>query len=548
MALLGAAGLAQAQIRPDTGSVLQQIPPRPAPAAPAPLPPVGGVPTEPPMQALPQGGRQVAVQRFEIVGNRVIATEALQAQISGEAGKSLTLAEIEALATRLTRYYRQQGYFVARVYVPQQEIKDGVVTLRAVEGNYGRFILKNESLVRDDIVQAMLDDAKRHDIVSLDTLERAMLIINDTPGSRVVRADVRPGEAVGTSDFVVETAADPRHAGYVLLDNHGSRYTGKERLSFNWDWNSPTRRGDRLSVSGLVSGTGELVNGRVGYGTALTPSGWRGEVALAQTHYELGDIFKALDAQGRARSLDVGVTYPLKRIQAQTIEAGLSYSHKDLEDEANSVIINTKTSHAFTASLTLRDERLLWGLDGVTQANLSLTAGYLDIDNAAARQQDAALSRTQGKFGKINLSLARFSVLPRDFTLTASFKHQTSVANKSVDGSERMSVAGAGGVMAYPSGELSGSDATLIRLELARPLPPAAGLVHQWSVFTDVASARTLKTDPYRTLRDVGLGWSASHPKGLLLKAYWAHRIDDRPAESEPVSRDRLLVQAGWMF
>lgn len=553
LALLAALGAAHAQVRPDAGAVLQQQIPaaRPTPAPQAPLPAVGGIPTEPPMQALPQGGKQVTVQRFEITGNRVIDTATLQALIADDDGKSLTLPEIEAVATKLTRHYRAKGYFVARVYVPQQEITDGVVTLRAVEGNYGRFLLKNNSLVRDDIVQAMLDDVKRHDIVSLDTLERAMLIINDTPGSKVVRADVMPGQAVGTSDFAVETAADPRHAGYVLADNHGSRYTGKERVSFNWDWNSPTGRGDRLSVSGLASTNGDLVNGRVGYSAALAPSGWRGEVAVSQTNYELGDVFRALDAQGRARSVELGVTYPIRRIQAQTVEAGLSYAHRDLRDEIRATgTVTPKTSQSLTASLSLRDERLLFGFDGVTQASLTATAGYLDIREDVARQLDGAAGgpATQGKFGRINLNLSRISLLPRDFNLTTSLRHQTAIANKNLDGSERMAFGGIGGVMAYPSGELSGVDGSLLRLELARPLPAWSGLQHQWSVFTDVASARTLKSDSYRTLRDLGLGWSASHTKGLLIKAYWAYRIDDLPAQSEPASRDRLLVQAGWVF
>lgn len=553
LALLSALGAAHAQTRPDAGSVLQQQIPalRPAPTPAAPLPAVGGMPTEPPMQALPQGGKQVDVQRFEITGNRVIDTATLQALVSSDAGKPLSLQEIETVATKLTRHYRAKGYFVARVYVPQQEIKDGVVTLRAVEGNYGRFLLKNNSLVRDDIVQAMLDDVKHYDIVSLDTLERAMLIINDTPGSKVVRADVMPGQAVGTSDFAVETAADPRHAGYVLADNHGSRYTGKERLSFNWDWNSPTGRGDRLSVSGLASTNGDLVNGRVAYSAALAPSGWRGEVALSQTNYELGDVFRALDAQGRARSVELGVTYPIRRIQAQTVEAALTYAHRDLRDEIRATnTVTPKTSQSVTAALNVRDERLLFGTDGITQFNVGLTAGHLDIREDAARQADGAVGGpdTQGTFGRLNLSLSRLSMLPMDFNVTATFRHQTALANKNLDGSERMAFGGVGGVMAYPSGELSGTDGSLLRLELARPLPVWGGLQHQWSVFTDVANARTVKADSYRTLRDVGLGWSGSHAKGLLIKAYWAYRIDDLPAQSEPASRDRLLVQAGWVF
>ena len=159
--------LAQAQTVPNIGDALRQVPaPSSMPAAQAPLPQVGGAQFEPPMAQLPAGGASVMVKGFGCAGNREIDTATLQAELTSDAGKAYTLAELEALASRLTRFYRAKGYFVARVYVPEQEVKDGVLTLRAVEGNYGQFILDNKSLVRSDIVQGMLDDVTKYDIVS----------------------------------------------------------------------------------------------------------------------------------------------------------------------------------------------------------------------------------------------------------------------------------------------------------------------------------------------------------------------------------------------
>lgn len=557
LTVLCVAGLAQSQTvsLPNAGSVLGELPARPAPAPAAPLPKLGGVDLKPPMKALPEGGKAIRVQRFEITGNRVIDTTTLRAQLSEGKDEGtvqeLTLAGIEEVATRLTRYYRSRGYFVARVYVPEQEVQDGVVTLRVVEGNYGRFILKNQSLVRDGIVQAMLDDVKDANVVSLDTLERAMLIINDTPGARVVRADVMPGQAVGTSDFAVETAAEPAHRGYVMADNHGSRYTGRERLSFNWDWNSPTGRGDRLSVSGLGAVNSDLLNARVAYSASLAPNGWRGEVSAGRTTYQLGNSYGSLDAQGRANVFEVAATYPIIRTEARTLGLSLSASHKDLRDEVRVVdTVTPKKTNALTAGLNLRDERVILGFDGVTQGSVSLTAGRLDIRSDSALQLDEADGgpHTDGGFGKLNLSVSRYSILPAGFGLTATLKHQTALGNKNLDSSERLSVAGSDAVMAYPSGELSGSDGTLLRLELSRALPSVLGLTHQWSVFSDVAQARALKSESYRTLSDIGLGWSASHPGGLILKAQLAYRLEGKPAQSENTGRGRLLLQAGWMF
>ena len=547
-------GTAFAQTLPNSGDALRQVQPPTTPVVPAKpaaaLPQVGGSTIEAPMTALPSGPK-VEVKQIEVVGNRVIDTAPLVALVVDGAGKTLTLPELEALAQRITKYYRSQGYFVARAYIPAQEINSGTVRIRVVEGNYGQFRLKNQSLVRDDIVQGMLDDVKSADIVSLDTLERAMLIINDTPGVRVTRADVMPGTKVGTSDFAVDTQATAAYNGYVLLDNHGSVYTGKNRISFNADANSVTGRGDKLSLSGMTTDTAGLLNGRVSYGKPLAPNGLRGEVSVAQTDYKLGDSYKSLDAKGTAQVLDATVTYPVRRIRAQTIEVSGNVAYKDLLDKLDSANTRSpKTSRTLTAGVLVRDESKMLGFDGLTRFTLNVTAGALTINDAAALALDAAGANTNGNFSKANLSLSRVSLLPSAWSLTTTLAAQKSLSGKNFDGSERMAVSGAGAVMAYPSGELIGSNATLVRLELARPLPAVGKLQSSWSVFTNwgqASAAKPLAADTTRDISDVGIGWSANYG-GAIVRAHLAHRLESTAALSEKTDQNNFLMQVGWVF
>lgn len=549
------AGATFAQAIPDAGEALRQAQPPAVPAAPkADIPAVGGSAIEPPMTALPSGP-SVAVKKIAIVGNRELPASSLEPLVADAAGKSLTLPELEAVAQRVTKFYRAQGYFVARAYLPAQEVSKGTITIRVVEGNYGQFILNNDSLVKDAVVQAMLDDVKKYDIVSLDTLERAMLIINDTPGVKVTRADVMPGQQVGTSDFAVDTAATQRRNGFVMVDNFGSRYTGVNRLSFNADFNSPTGRGDKLSISGLTTDSTDLVNGRIAYGTLLRPNGLRGEVAISQTQYALGSSYASLDARGTARSVDGLLTYPVKRTRATTVEASWGVSFKDLEDQIRSTsTVTPKSLISTTAGLMLRDERALLGFDGLTVANAGITVGNLDIRDATALASDAAGAQTQGGYGKLTAGLSRVSLLPKSFTLTTSLRAQQSLTGKNLDGSERMSVSGSGGVMAYPPGELIGMNALFARVELSRPLPAVQAvpqLSHQWLAFSSWGQAAAAKavsaSDARRSVSDVGVGWAANW-QGAVVKAYAAYRLQDTMPVSEPSDRLRLLVQAGWVF
>lgn len=550
LACLSGTGFAQSL--PNIGDALRQAQPPTARVKPeADLPPIGGVQNaEAPMVRLPQG-LKVEVKRLQVVGNRVIDTSALDSLLADALGQTLSLSELEALAQRITKYYRVHGYFVARAYVPAQEVNDGVIKIRVLEGNYGNFHLNNRSLVHDDIVQGMLDAVKGQDIVSLDTLERAMLIINDTPGAQVLRADVMPGNGVGTSDFAVDTMATAPYDGFVMLDNYGSVYTGKSRLSFNADANSLTGRGDKLSLSGMSTDGMGLQNIRLAYGVPLSSTGMRGELAVSKTTYQLGDSYQSLHANGTAQALDLGLTYPVRRIQAQTIEASLNMSYKSLQDRVDSTNTNTpKSSSSITAGLHVRDDSVLWGMDGQTTAGIAVMAGDLEINDGAAAALDAAGANTHGGYAKLNLTFSRQSLLPADFRLGSSVAAQQSLNGNNLDGSERMAVSGPGAVAAYPSGELIGTNAILVAFELSHSLPAMAECQHALSLFANwgqVNEARPLAGQSGREISSVGIAWNASY-KAAYLKAQLAHRLESTPAISEPTGVDNFLMQLGMTF
>lgn len=548
LALCSIATSSHAQTQPNIGDVLRQSTEIPnAATKSSALPSIGGEKMEPPLKALPMG-LKVEVKSFEIAGNRELSTDSLQALTSDSVGKSLSLTELEQVAQRITRHYRSKGYFVARAYVPAQEITAGRIRIQVVEGYFGQFKLNNKSLVNNDVVQSLLDDVKKYDIVSVDTIERAMLIVNDTPGAQVVSADVSPGEKVGSSDFAVETRATESSSGYVQLDNFGSVYTGRSRLGVGVQFNSPTGSGDRLSLNALTTENSGVTNGRAAYSIILAPNGLRGEVSLAHTEYTLGDTYKPLDAKGTADVLDLTLSYQFRRTRAQTVETSLNVTTKALEDKiASTNTVTPKKINAVTAGLNVRDESYVFGAAGMTQASIAVTFGKLSINDAVALSNDAAGAGTHGGFSKITGSLSRLSLLPADFKLLSSLRFQQALNQKNLDSSERMSVSGSGGVMGYPSGELSGSNAAVVHIELSRPLPSwSDGLSNNWFMFANWgqagASRPVATTDRTRSISDVGIGWSANWKKASL-RVQLAHRLEASAATSEAFPANKVLAQ-----
>lgn len=498
------------------------------------------------------GGKSVEIKSFKLSGAIHVSEEKLFSRIKEYAGKSYTLGELEKIASLITKAYREEGYFVARAYIPKQSMNDGVLEIAIIEGNYGEFKLTNSSLVGNERVQGMLDDIKDANIVSTNTLERAMLIINDTPGAKVTGADVMPGAKVGTSDFAIKTEATNPYSGYILGDNYGSKYTGRYRVNLGLNANSPLGYGDKLSLNGVMSTTTDLKNGKVAYGFPLMDNGLRGELSASHTTYSLAEDYAALDALGTSTTLEATLSYPIIRTRQESLNVSLSYAHKNMKDEVQSTSTTTKKeADVATLGASYSKNCILFGLESSTNATINLTHGDLSFNDASALALDAAGAKTNGDYTKISGTIEKGIQFNPEYSLTTSLRFQKSLGNKNLDGSEDFSLGGAYGVRAFPDGEHSAENGYIFGAELFYTLPSYEGINHKASIFADTGYAKMenpLSTSESRQLGDMGIGYQASY-KEFFAKAQVARVIGGEKVTSETPSHEtKLLLQVGYIY
>ncbi len=486
------------------------------------------------------GGKQIEVKSFTFSGALHVSEDKLRSRIQGYAGKSHSFAELQKITSLITKAYREEGYFVARAYIPKQDMSDGILEIAIIEGNYGAFKITNNSLVNNERVQGMLDSVKGDNIVSTNTLERAMLIINDTPGAKVTGADVMPGEKVGTSDFAIKTEATNPYSAYILGDNYGSKYTGRYRLNLGVSANSPLGYGDKFGISGVISTVNDLKNGRIYYNFPLMDNGLRGELSAAKTTYSLAEEYEALDALGTSTTLEASLSYPLIRTREETLKFFLGYAHKNMEDEA-SATVTKKESDALNLGLMYTKNCTLFGLPSSTTANLTLTSGNLDSPTNLD---------TDGRYTKVSASIEKGIEFNAEYSLTTSLRFQKALNHKNLDGSEDFSLGGAYGVRAFPDGEHSAENGYILGAELFYTFPSFEGINHKASIFADTGYASMEKdngTSEGRQLSDVGIGYQASY-KAFFAKAQVARVVGGEKVTSETEHSTKLLLQLGWVY
>lgn len=498
-----------------------------------------------------ESGKLIAVKHFNITGALHVKPEILKELLKPYEEKSHTFSELQKIVWLLTTYYREHGYFVARAYIPKQSMQEGNLEIAIIEGHYGTFHLKNSSLVADTNVQAMLETAKDEIIISTESLERTMLIINNTPGVKVTATDIKPGQTVGTSDFDITTEATNAYSAYIVGDNYGSHYTGRYRVNLGLSANSPLEYGDKLGMNGVLSTTTDLKNGKLYYNFPMIVNGLRGEVSVSKTTYSLAEDYEALDALGNVTTLETSLSYPIVKTALESLDMSVGYTHKQMKDEVRSTnTLTKKASDAINLTLAYTRSCLLFGLNSTTNASITLTHGNLGFKDAAALVIDEAGAKTEGNYNKVSGSIEKSIQFNPEYSLTTSLRFQKSLGNKNLDGSEDFSLGGAYGLRAFPDGEHSAENGYLLGAELFYALPKYEGLSHTISLFADTGYAtmeNKISSSESRHLSDVGVGYQASY-KQFFTKLQIARVIGGEKVESENEHDTRVLLQIGYIY
>jgi hemolysin activation/secretion protein len=341
-------------------------------------------------------------------------------------------------------------------------MQGGALQIAIVEGQYGQIKSQSSDAKLARLAQAFLAPLQSGSVIESSPLERLSLILDDFPGLKVTPI-LRPGQEVGTGDLDINVERTEPFTGEVGLDNQGNRYTGRDRVRFNLDVNSPFILGDQIILRSLLTDVQGMWMGTLGYSLPLGASGLRGNVSYAHTHYKLtGGDFSPKKQSGTADVASLGLSYPLIRSQRANLTLAGSWQDKQLRDSEGVNNTSTKkTSSVLPLSMNF-DVRDDIGGGGITYGSASWTSGEVKLGSTLLANDQSA--KTNGSFDKFNLDLARIQYLNHSVTLLGRFSAQ--MARKNLDSSEDFGLGGANGVRAYPSGEAYGDEGWITQIEL----------------------------------------------------------------------------------
>lgn len=477
-----------------------------------------------PSTVAPKGAEKVflVVRGVEITGSTVYGAAQLQALYAGFIGHRVSLADVYALAQRITAKYGNDGYVLSRAIVPPQQLdpRGAVVHIEVVEG----YIDKVEwpqvlSRYRDFFTDyAARITAQRP--INIRTIERYLLLAGDLPGLKF-STRLRPSkQARGAATLVVEVV-EKRIDANVHIDNRGTPARGPFEYYGSATLNNLFGQHEAwtFTYAGVVP-LKELNYAALGYKQVLTSEGLTFFADLSDAWGSPGTVeLEQLLYRTLGPYADAGFAYPFVRSREKNLTlSGLFFASNNESDVLNAPF-NDDRLRGFRGKV---DADFADPLQAVNQFNVTVSQGIEGL--GSTENGNPLASRLPGRvdFDKIELTANRTQPLIDHFSVFVSAYGQYAGTPLLVP--EQCGFGGRYYGRAYDPSELLGDSCIEAVGELRYDLPPPKVLP-----LLQTAQLYTFADDGQLYTRDAAPGTpvnqkAASVGSGIRLS--WFNHVD----------------------
>ena len=515
--------------------------------------------TDAPRAAANSDGPTLMVKGFQLAGNTIFPTSELLALVQPWVGKEAGTDQLLDAAEAIKNRYKDAGFFLTQVFVPAQDVPNGIVTLRVLEARIGQTQAEvTTKRVSPAIVDGYMRLLPKGSAVTEQGVERPLLLLNDLPGVKVTSV-LRPGAETGEADLLVKVVDEGRSfGGDAYVDNAGNSSTGEVRVGADLVANGLLGQGESWSLGGLVSEHDGVDLVRAGVTAPVGPYGTKATLSVTDLSYKvLGAKFAQIAADGDAVVGSLVVQHPVVRSRNFNLFAVVGADAKSLDDRTSHGQNHDKRD-LFIGHLGVtgdfRDEMFGGSLNSFT---LTLDAGDNKIRTASELAQDvdpAGGHKTSGAFEHVDADYQRLQAITDTTSVLLSMRGQLAFQN--LDTSEKSSLGGPRGVRAFAVGDGVGDDLFQGTLELRQRVPSWTLLNAPFvlSGFIDGGRFKNwhdpLHTDTMneRTLGGYGVGLNLTRRDDFQLRLDVASRINKSGLAGSDNSKTRAWASLQKWF
>ena len=300
---------------------------------------------------------EVAVPRFEVrsykvEGNTLISIGDLDSILLPFTGKERDFGTVQEALDALEQAYRDHGFSMVSVALPEQELESGVVRLKVNENRLGKITIEGNRYFDTANIRRSVPALNQGAIPDLNAVSRSLKIANENPAKKInlqlLNSDIE--NEIDASISVKDES--PWKIGFTT-DNTGEKQTGTVRTGALMQYANLFDRDHLLTLQYVTSP--EKVDHvsiySLGYRIPLYSSGSSLDLIGAYSNVDSGTISAAtssMDVSGKGTILGIHYNQNLARIgnYEHKLTLALDYrAYQNSVDFAGNQLGNNVTVH-----------------------------------------------------------------------------------------------------------------------------------------------------------------------------------------------------------
>lgn len=520
------------------------------------------------------------VRRYEVEGNSLLAPAHVEALVAPFLGPKRSYGDIQKALEALENAYRSSGYGTVQVYVPEQELTQGVVRLQVTEGVVGKVNVVGNTHFGSDNIRATLPGLVEGKAPNMRQLSENIQLANENPAKQV-EVTLGVSEEEGKVDAKVNVTDENPEKFILTLDNTGTATTGKHRIGFAYQHANVANR-DQVATVAYTTAPDAPRGVKVDifsfayrlpmYGIGDSVDVIYGKSSVNAPMTTAGPGTATLNGKGDVFGLRWNHYFARRGEYTSKLIAGLDYKYintrcTDPATGADYLInpptpVNSQCTPYTTRplSVTYTGQRLSpgkmldyslgfyqnWALG--TRYAFNTAAGGAGADRYSVMNNDGngAFKRaTPDNFNYLKATFSYLQALPEDWVVRGAFSGQYS--QTPLPASEQFGLAGSTAVRGFNERAVAMDKGFFVNLEIYSPeLAARAGVPGSLKAvgFYDFGRAfnylgsrsADLGASPFEKagIASVGVGLRYAMAKDLSVRFDLAHIVDAGPADITP--------------
>jgi hemolysin activation/secretion protein len=170
------------------------------------------------------------VREIRVQGATVLSSEDVQRTVYPYLGPGRTLDDVERARAALEALYQEKGYQAARVEVPPQQARRGVVLMKVTEGRIGRLRVTGSRYNDIEKIRAAAPSLQEGKVPNYNDISRDAVALNQRADRRIM-IEPKPGAEPGLLDVDLKVEDEAPITASAELNNRYSADTTKLRLN-----------------------------------------------------------------------------------------------------------------------------------------------------------------------------------------------------------------------------------------------------------------------------------------------------------------------------